>query len=212
MIQRVYERACQSSIDEVYIATDSSKIQKTASCFTEKIIMTSSKHQSGSDRVAEAAKKIDCDYIINLQADEPLIDPSLLDLLDKKLREQKFEMITAAYPMQSNKDIENPSKVKVVLDSYSRAVYFSRSPIPYHKNFSKENFIGDCFCHLGVYGFTKKFLFWFAHAGDSKLEKTENLEQLRVLDFGKQIYVMLTEKKSSSIDNAEDVSKILNSL
>ncbi len=217
MIQRVYEKACQSSISEVYIATDSSKIQKIASGFTEKIIMTSNKHQSGSDRVAEAAQKLDCDYIINLQADEPLIHPSLLDLLDKKLREQKFEMVTAAYPMHSHKDIEDSSKVKVVLDSYSRAIYFSRSPIPYHKNLASkkitgEKSTGNYFCHLGVYGFTKKFLFWFTQAGDSKLEKTESLEQLRALDFGQQIYVMITEKKSSSIDNAEDVEKILNLL
>ena len=88
MIQRVYERALQSSIDEIYITTDSVQIQEAASLFTEKIIMTSSKHKSGSDRVAEAAQKIECDYIINLQADEPLIDPTLLNSLDKKLREQ----------------------------------------------------------------------------------------------------------------------------
>ena len=145
MIQRVYERASLSSIREVYIATDSPQIQKAASHFTDKIIMTSCKHKSGSDRVAEAAQKLDCDYIINLQGDEPLIDPALLDLLDKKLREQKFEMVTAAYLMDSHKDIEDPSKVKVVLDSYNRALYFSRSPIPYHKNLA-----GNYFCHLGV--------------------------------------------------------------
>ena len=127
MIQRVYERALQSSIDEIYITTDSVQIQEAASLFTEKIIMTSSKHKSGSDRVAEAAQKIECDYIINLQADEPLIDPTLLNSLDKKLREQNFEMVTAAYPMSSKKEIEDTSKVKVVLDSESRAIYFSIS-------------------------------------------------------------------------------------
>ena len=190
MIQRVYERASLSSIREVYIATDSPQIQKAASHFTDKIIMTSCKHKSGSDRVAEAAQKLDCDYIINLQGDEPLIDPALLDLLDKKLREQKFEMVTAAYLMDSHKDIEDPSKVKVVLDSYNRALYFSRSPIPYHKNLA-----GNYFCHLGVYGFTKNFLSWFIQVGDSKLEKTESLEQLRVLEFGKKIYVIILSKK-----------------
>ena len=202
MIQRVYERALQSSIDEIYITTDSVQIQEAASLFTEKIIMTSSKHKSGSDRVAEAAQKIECDYIINLQADEPLIDPTLLNSLDKKLREQNFEMVTAAYPMSSKKEIEDTSKVKVVLDSESRAIYFSRSPIPYHKTFE-----ANYFCHLGVYGFTKNFLSWFAQMGESKLEKAESLEQLRVLYFGKQVYVMTTKKNFSSIDKAEDIEK-----
>ena len=211
MIQRVYERACQASINEIYIATDSEKIQKIASRFTEKIIMTSSQHQSGSDRVAEAAKKIDCDYIINLQADEPLMHPSLLDLLDKKLREENFGMFTAAYPITSTEDIHNPSKVKVVLDSENRAIYFSRSPIPYRDNFSKENFTGDYFCHLGVYGFTKEFLLWFSQCKNSKLEKTEKLEQLRVLEFGKSIRVIITEKQSMGIDNLEDVQEVLKS-
>ena len=207
MIQRVYERACQSSIDEIYITTDSIQIQEAASLFTEKIIMTSSKHKSGSDRVSEAAQKIECDYIINLQADEPLIDSTLLNSLDKKLREQNFEMVTAAYPMSSKKEIEDTSKVKVVLDSESRAIYFSRSPIPYHKTFET-----NYFCHLGVYGFTKNFLSWFAQMGESKLEKAESLEQLRVLYFGKQIYVMTTKKNFPSIDKAEDIEKILKAL
>ena len=125
----------------------------------------------------------------------------------KILREQKFEMVTAAYLMDSHKDIEDPSKVKVVLDSYNRALYFSRSPIPYHKNLA-----GNYFCHLGVYGFTKNFLSWFIQVGDSKLEKTESLEQLRVLEFGKKIYVIVTEKKSYGVDTAEDIKKILKRL
>ena len=204
MLQRVFERVSLAQVAPVYIATDSEKIQKVALKFMQNVIMTSSTHLSGTDRIAEAASKIDCDYIINVQADEPFIESSLLAKIAKKLQQKESEFVTAAYPLQTKVAITDTSKVKVVLSKQLKALYFSRSPIPY-----SENLQAQYYCHIGVYGYSKNFLLHYTSLPLSSLEKAEKLEQLRALEAGYSISVVLAKNHSFGIDTAKDVAEIL---
>lgn len=203
MLQRVYERASFSKIKEIYIATDSQKIYQAAKKFTDKVIMTATTHISGTDRIAEAASKIEFDYMINVQGDEPLIDPKIINKLEQKLKSDKIKMVTAAYLLKDKKEILDPNNVKVVLNSNSEALYFSRQPIPYNQELNAKYY-----CHIGIYGYTKKFLLEFVNLKNSYLEKMEKLEQLRALEFGHSISVIITDKNHGGIDNKQDLKKI----
>ena len=204
MLQRVHERVIQSQVEDVYIATDSKKIQKEAQKFTKNIIITSSKHSSGTDRIAEAAQKIDCDYIINVQGDEPLVEVALINKLAKTLQQKKAEFVTAAYPLKKKAEILDTAKVKVVYNQYQQAIYFSRLPIPYSVDYQAQYY-----CHIGIYGYSKKFLLHYASLPISSLEKFEKLEQLRAIQAGCPILVVFTKNPSFSIDTPKDIHWVM---
>lgn len=218
VLQRVYEQCLKAkSIDEVYIATDSKEIMKSCSLFTQNVIMTDISHQSGTDRLAEAVMSIECNIIINVQGDEPFIEPSLIDKLADSFHDSDTVMTSALHKIEKVEDLKNSNVVKVTVDNNNNALYFSRSIIPYCRdeldnllNHSKnipESF--RFFRHLGIYGYRKEFLLSYSKMEQSSLEKLEKLEQLRVLENGYKIKMVETDYNSIGIDTQEDYEKAL---
>lgn len=200
MIEWVWERAKQiKGIDDVIVATDSEQIKNKVKEFGGKSIITSKDCLSGTDRVAEIAEIMDADYYVNLQGDEPTIDPKNLEALINSLV-KGYEMVTLDFEL-AEEDAKNPDIVKVVKDINNFALYFSRSPIPYPRNlkiFRK---------HIGIYGYKKETLFKLVSLPPSPLEKAEGLEQLRALYNGIKIYVEEALFDSISVDTIEDAKK-----
>src|SRR5437763_4028673 len=194
LIQHVYERACKSDADKVIVATDDLRIFQAVQSFGGNAVMTRDDHPSGTDRVAEVARQLDADIIVNVQGDEPMIEPATLDLL-ARLLEQKGEapMATLAAPITSLEQWRDPNCVKVVCDRHGRALYFSRSPIPFVRDgepdLSKRHFLQ----HLGLYAYRRDFLLQLAKLPPEPLEELEKLEQLRVLALGRTIQVGVVE-------------------
>ena len=190
MIRRVYEQAQQAkTIAAVYIATDSAEIRDVCQQFTDNVIMTRADHPSGTDRLAEAAAGLNATIIINVQGDEPFIAPALIDQLAACLHDPNVPMASAAFRIRSVADFTDPALVKVVLDKQQRALYFSRSPVPFarHLNLAEFETLPDDFRvygHLGIYAYRKEFLLRYASLPPTYLEQTERLEQLRVLENG----------------------------
>ena len=218
VVQRVYDQCLKAkNIDEVYIATDSKEVQESCLDFTDKIIMTDEKHQSGTDRIAQAVENIDCDAIINIQGDEPFIEPSLIDELAIVLKSNDTVMISALHKIEKVEDLKNPNVVKVTMDKNNNALYFSRSIIPHHRDEwnSLLNYHITIpkplkfYRHLGVYGYTKDFLIKYSNMEQSYLEKLEKLEQLRVLENGYDIKMIETNYNSIGIDTQEDYEQAL---
>lgn len=213
LIQHVYERACLArNIDQVVIATDDSRIMAAVERFGGRAIMTSSEHVSGTDRVAEVAHDLDADVIVNLQGDEPLIEPSAIELLPRLLQDNsEAAAATLAVPLASLDRWQNPNCTKVVCDDLSRALYFSRSPIPYvrdgHPDFSSHppRFLQ----HLGIYAYRRSFLLRLASMEPSALEQLEKLEQLRILALGRAIQVGLVSHSSPGVDTFEDYQEFV---
>jgi len=169
--------------------------------------MTPETCKSGTDRIAFVAQKylLDCDIFINVQGDEPLIDPALVDALASELlKNDSLECITAAFPISRKEDIENPNIVKVVFDQNGYALYFSRSPIPYNR----DNGAHEYFKHIGIYGYKRDFVINFAKSPSTALEKAESLEQLRALEAGKKIKVIKALKDSIGVDSPSDIAKV----
>ena len=218
VVQRVYEQ-CQKSknIDEVYIATDSQEVKESCMKFTENIIMTSSSHCSGTDRIAEAVQKIDCDIVINVQGDEPFIEPSLVEKIADSFLDSNTIMVSAFHKIKHVEDLKSSKVVKVTIDKNSNALYFSRSIIPHHRDewtvlLEHHTTIPKSlqfYRHLGVYGYTKDFLLEYSNMEESYLEKLEKLEQLRVLENGYKIKMIETDYNSIGIDTQEDYQKAL---
>lgn len=205
MIQHVYERARQSRLlDEVIIACDDLRIKKTAEEFGARAIMTDPLHTCGTDRIVEAVKDLDVQIVVNIQGDEPLIDPSVIDLLVKAITEDpEVPMATVIKKISDLNDLDNPNIVKVVIDRKQTAIYFSRSKIPYNRGTDEHLY----FKHLGLYAYTKEFLLKFASLPKAKLEITESLEQLRAIENGFKIKTVLTEIESIGVDTPEDLVK-----
>jgi 3-deoxy-manno-octulosonate cytidylyltransferase (CMP-KDO synthetase) len=208
LVQHVYERACLAQkASDVIIATDDPRIEAAAKHFGGRVMRTRADHPSGTDRVAEVARQLDADVIINLQADEPLIDPGDLDQLPDLLeRDSAADMATLATPINSLEQWQNPNCVKVIRDNKGRALYFSRSPIP-HVRDGQPDFAGEPSCflqHIGLYAYRRHFLLQLASSSPSPLEELEKLEQLRVLALGRQIHVGITDHASVGIDTLAD--------
>jgi len=210
MIQHVWERCqlCQS-IDEVYVATDDERISNTALKFGAKVFLTSPAHPSGTDRVAEVTTRLPhVTHILNVQGDEPMLNVELLHRLAQTLRESpQMEMITAATPFPEFADPNSPHMVKVVVSKSGQALYFSRSAIPFHHGTPFQRLL-----HLGIYGFQRSFLLKFVSWEPSPLEKCEKLEQLRALENGAQIQVLITPHMSIGVDTPEDAQLVENTL
>lgn len=203
LIQHVWERCTKCKhVDKIVIATDDTRIADAARRFDALAVMTDPEHPSGTDRVAEAAKVFpDHSIVINVQGDEPLISPTLIDDLAQTLAgDPAIRMITAAAPIQDPAHLTDSNVVKVALDVNRDALYFSRSLIPYPRN--PDTGITH-YRHLGIYGFQRDFLFQFVFWPQTLLEKTESLEQLRAVEHGVRIRVTLTGDLSPGVDTPE---------
>lgn len=210
IIQRVYEQCSKVKSASVYIATDSIKIKQLCNTFTDNVVMTKNSHKSGTDRVAEAVDKLsDYDLIVNVQGDEPFINPHLIDELFEELSEKQVLMVSAMKKITRYTDLKNPNIVKVITDKNKNAIYFSRSIIPFVRNrkvsankFSTE--MNPFYKHIGIYGYKKVFLNLFSNLQEGILEGLEKLEQLRVIENGIKIRMIETEYDSIGIDTKED--------
>ncbi len=201
LIQWVYEKAVSSSADKVIIATDDARIEDTCLSFGATVVMTSPDLRSGTDRVHEALTGLEGDFIVNLQGDEPFIEPPMIDALFTLLEKERLDMATLCTPISTD-EYENPNMVKVVLDKAGFALYFSRSPIPFLRG-KKVPLYG----HIGIYGFSRSFLARFVAMGKGVLEEAESLEQLRVLEHGHRIRVIPVDYHGFGIDTEEDLQK-----
>ena len=203
LIQHVYERASRARLpDAVVVATDDRRIFEAVRGFGGRVVMTSSTHASGTDRVAEVARSLPYPCLINVQGDEPEMDPALIDRLAKALKDdQDADWVTAVRPVRGSKDLENPAIVKVAASKAGYALYFSRSVIPHDR---ERTIPAKALVHIGIYGFRRKALLKFAALGPSPLEKTEKLEQLRALENGMRIRLIETKQAARSIDTPAD--------
>ncbi|WP_313512607.1 3-deoxy-manno-octulosonate cytidylyltransferase [Sphingobacterium sp.] len=213
MIQRVYNQVKHAaSLNEVVVATDDQRIFDHVKSFAGNVVMTKKEHQSGTDRCAEVINNISgFDIAINIQGDEPFIDPQQIDLLVSCFQRPEVEIATLVRPIQELTDLENVNKPKVVLNQKSEALYFSRQPIPYMRGadikewLSKETYYN----HIGIYGFKVETLKELARLPISKLETTESLEQLRWLDNGYRIQTAVSTHINDAIDSPKDLQDIL---
>jgi len=205
LIQHTYEQALKAKIpSQVIIAADHENIMDAAKSFGAPCVMTRPTHQSGTDRIAEAVSGMEADIIVNLQGDEPLIDPSHIDLVANLLRQNpNSPMATLAAPLTERDHIENPNIVKVITDQSGRAIYFSRSVIPYDRDAQGVGSDTPYTRHIGIYAYRKDFLLTLTSLAQTPLEKTEKLEQLRVLEHGHNILVGHVEHVSDGIDTAQ---------
>lgn len=207
LIQHVYERAGEaSSIDGVIVATDDARIAEAVRSFGGEVVLTRADHPSGTDRVAEVAATLDADIIVNVQGDEPEIDPADIDRLVAMLGDdQAVDVGTLACPFAKGADPRDPNAVKVVLDARGHALFFSRSLIPYPvADKGTPVSPGRWLLHLGIYAYRRAFLLKLASLAPTPLEERERLEQLRVLENGHSIAVAVVERASVGIDTPED--------
>ena len=220
LLSHVWERCLRAkNLDSVIIATDDMRIAEAAFDWGAEVALTSPRHQSGTDRVAEVAKKAKgYTYIINIQGDEPWVDPRLIDKLVEKLRsDSKIDIVTAAHRFQNPADALSPNQVKVVVDLGGNALYFSRTPIPASRN---DGFPAAVFPrrlgsrrslflrHQGIYGFRREMLLQFVKWNPTPLERAESLEQLRALENGVRVHVLVTAKGSPGVDTPEDATAL----
>jgi 3-deoxy-manno-octulosonate cytidylyltransferase (CMP-KDO synthetase) len=210
LIQHVYERACQSKVDAVIVATDDARIFDAVDSFGGNVVMTRADHPSGTDRVAEVADRLDADIIVNVQGDEPMIEPGTLDMLADLLeRDRDAPMATLAVPIRALEPWRDPNCVKVVCDKLGRALYFSRSPIPYVRDGEPDFATGRFLQHLGLYAYRRQFLLEMAKLPPEPLEETEKLEQLRVLALGRRIQVGVVPHAHRGVDTPADYARFV---
>lgn len=209
MFRHVYERAklC-ASLASVTLATDDERIRSAAHAAGVPVVMTSPDHQSGTDRVYEAATLLglpDTAIVINIQGDEPALDPAVLDRLIAVFADPAVRVASLAHPLNPE-DLDRPDKVKVVLTAQQDALYFSRAPIPFSRDGDRHT---PAYGHIGMYAFTMQALERFVALPQSALEKTEKLEQLRLLENGISIRMALVEKAFPGVDHEEDIARVL---
>ncbi|ACL70641.1 3-deoxy-manno-octulosonate cytidylyltransferase [Halothermothrix orenii] len=205
MIEHVYRRVCRvKGLKEVYVATDDDRIYNTVKDFGGNAVMTSKACSSGTDRVAEVVANLDCDIVVNVQGDEPLLEPLMVEQALKPFAEEKnLNMSTLMKEIGDPGEVENPNVVKVVVDKDGYALYFSRSPIPHPRNSGARYYK-----HIGLYIYRRKFLMNLTQMEQTELEKVESLEQLRVLENGYKIKVVETEFDSIGVDTPEDIARV----
>jgi 3-deoxy-manno-octulosonate cytidylyltransferase (CMP-KDO synthetase) len=204
IIQWVYEKASGSRLkDRIIIATDDERILKAAIAFGAEAVMTSAACKSGTDRVYEAMVGQEGDIVINLQGDEPFIRADMVDTLFSAIEREGLNMATLCCPLKDDTELADPNTVKVVIDKDSFALYFSRSPIPFVRGQGRA----PLYKHIGIYGFERSFLEQFVFLGKSRLEETESLEQLRVLENGYKIKVLTTQYNGFGIDTEADLER-----
>ncbi len=208
LIQWVVER-CRLArrLDDVMVATDDERIRRTVAGLGIRVVMTRSNHPSGTDRVAEATRGTRAEVVVNIQGDEPLVDPGLIDRLVNLMNvERRWDMATAAAPLDA--EVQNPSVCKVVFDREDQALYFSRSPIPFIRD---QDFKADqpvYWRHIGIYLYRTDFLDKLVAEPPGLMERAEGLEQLRALYLGARIKVLRTDRVGLGVDTPEDVPKV----
>jgi 3-deoxy-manno-octulosonate cytidylyltransferase (CMP-KDO synthetase) len=216
MIQHVWERAMKAGkIERVIVATDDERVYNVVKVFGGEAAMTSKSHLSGTDRIAEvvAGRSLDTDIIVNIQGDEPMIDPDMIDQVVKLLQNDSRASIgTLCRKIKDKKEITDPNIVKVVFDNDGFALYFTRSPIPFHREGqgSRDKGQGEAsyYKHIGIYSYRKEALLSLASMEPTPLEKTEKLEQLRALENGFRIKVSETDRDTIGVDTMEDLEKV----
>ncbi len=213
LIQHVYDRAAAAeAISRVIVATDDERIARVVNETDGEARLTSSEHRCGTDRVAEVAEDLDEDIVVNVQGDEPEITPEQVSQVVRLLESSpQAAASTLAVPIDSREQWEDPNAVKVVLDEDDRALYFSRSPIPYPGDSAPAQSPSMPLLHIGMYGYRRDFLLHFAETPPAPIEQAEGLEQLRMLWHGHTIQVGLTEHRSVGIDTPQDLDRWLQS-
>jgi len=206
LIQHVYERVSLSSaVSSIAVATDDERIAQAVEKFGGRFIMTSPDHKSGTDRMVEASKVTGGDIIVNVQGDEPLIEPSVIDaVVEKLIGDREIVCSTAAFARTDKEIYHDPNAVKVVIDLKGRALYFSRSPLPFYR----DSDFHTAYIHVGIYCFRRDFLDIYSGLTQSTLETAEKLEQLRILENGYKIGVVVTEHAAIGIDTMEDLERV----
>jgi 3-deoxy-manno-octulosonate cytidylyltransferase (CMP-KDO synthetase) len=203
LVQHVVDQVRQCRrVKQVLVATDDQRIVDALAPFNTRCVMTSVHHQSGTDRIAEVARGLTDEIIVNVQGDEPEIEPEIVDALIERLETSEDDMATAATPFPSGKDPHDPNLVKVVTTTDCRAIYFSRSAIPFRRDTQAAD-NAAFFLHLGIYAYRRDFLLQFASWRPTNLELTEKLEQLRALEHGCSIYVHRVERATHGIDTPQ---------
>jgi len=206
LVWYTYYNAQKSKSDDVVIATDSIKIKKILEKLNCNVIMTSKKHKSGTDRVGEVSRKIYADYYINLQGDEPLIKPQILNkIIDYIKKHKNIEILTVVKKTKDIKEIKNSAIVKVVIDKNQNALYFSRAPVPFNRDNLSNIYY---YKHFGIYCYRRDILQKITKLKQSYLEKIEKLEQLRWLENGYRIKVIETKYDTIGVDTEEDFRKV----
>lgn len=202
MIRWVFEGAQKAQLlERIIIATDDNRIADAARKFGAEVVMTSSHHSSGTERVAEIASTLDTPIIINIQGDEPLIHGKMIDFLVEALQDENLPMATLIRRQTDQDRIHDKNEVKVVIDHSGNALYFSRAPIP----FQAQDYY---FYHIGIYGYQRDFLIKFSKLPPSRLEKTEKLEQLRALEYGHKIKTVEIPFITQGVDTPGDIKRV----
>ena len=211
MIQRVCEQAWKSKLDAVVVATDDIRIADEVLKFGGKYVMTDPRHQSGTDRCCEAVQMFEEQYdaVINIQGDEPFIDPRHIDLLVDMISRDDTQLASLVKRVEEAEDLFGSSKVKVVMDKTGKALYFSRNPIPFMQNVAHEKWLqkGRFYQHIGIYAYKTETLHQISKMQPSALEQAESLEQLRWLENGLSIRMAVVAGESLSIDTPDDLAK-----
>ena len=230
LIQHVWERAKESKVlEDLIIAADNEEVIKAVQAFGGKAVYTSQDQPSGTDRIAEVVNPLEVEVVVNIQGDEPLVHHTMIDDLARVLLEDSsIVMATVIKKITDKEELLNPNVVKVVKDKDGFALYFSRSPIPYDRRTNEHHSLLDirawlsshapdagsriCYKHIGIYAYTKDFLFTYRGLPKSQLEETEKLEQLRVLENGYKIKTIETEFDTIGVDTPEDLKKVESAL
>ena len=215
LVQRVYEQAAKAKrLDKVIVATEDTRILEAVEAFGGDAMLTSPDCATGTDRVAEVARAYECDLVLNIQGDEPLMRPEMIDQLVEAMQsDPKCVMGTLARKLESAANLDNPNVVKVALAQNGNALYFSRSRVPFVRDARSGDSpewlkLAKFYKHLGIYAFRRDFLLKFVQLPQSELEKTEKLEQLRALENGFSIKVLITPHDSIGVDRPEDVELV----
>ncbi|NCC72302.1 MAG: 3-deoxy-manno-octulosonate cytidylyltransferase [Sphingobacteriia bacterium] len=214
MIRRVYEQSKKSVLlNKVIVATDDQRILEHVESFGGEAVMTSHDHQSGTSRCFEAVNRIAAplpDIVINIQGDEPFIDPDQINKLAELFSNENVQIATLIKRISSTEELFNPNIVKVVTDINSRAVFFSRSPIPFVRNENQQNWLNKAnfYKHIGIYAYRTKMLEKIVRLPASKLETAESLEQLRWIEHGMTIHTAETDKEGFAVDTPDDLKKL----
>ena len=206
MVEWVYKRALKSKLNGVVVATDDERIVDQVKSFGGNVILTRKDHINGTSRIAEVCETYtDYDVIVNIQGDEPLIEPDMINsIIDSFIEDNTIPMSTLKYKLTDMAEIENPNAVKVVTDKNDFAIYFSRSVIPYPRNLNMDNY----YKHVGIYGYKRDFVMEYAKMASTPLELSESLEQLRVLENGYKIKVLETPYKIIGVDTQEELERV----
>ncbi|MBI3946636.1 MAG: 3-deoxy-manno-octulosonate cytidylyltransferase [Armatimonadetes bacterium] len=207
LVQHVYERAMRArGIERVVVATDDERIRAAVAAFGGEAVMTATAHRTGTDRVAEAAEALDADVVVNVQGDEPLIPPAVVEQVAAALGpDEPAPMASAMTRVRSPEERDSPSVVKVVVDCHGYALYFSRHPIPFVRESGQEHVP---YKHLGIYAYRKEYLRRFARLPATPLERLEMLEQLRALEHGHRIRMVESDYDPVSVDTPEDLARV----